>query len=139
MRIETVSEASSLENTAIDISYIVYVCDNCGHMFIDLSSLQEAWKQVFEEFGIPSAQTLKHAREVLGITTSELADVFDKSKSLILKIENGARRPSSKMLSLYKNYVLSGPTAFAGAVRTALKEGVISNDKYNTIMSKLFG
>lgn len=136
---ETESSASLFEGSTIDISYIVYVCDNCGNTFIDLSSLKEAWKQAFEQLGIPSAQTLKRAREALGITVCELADVFGKSKSLILKIESGARRPSSKMLSLYKEYVLSGPAAFSNAVEAAFEEGVISKGEYDAIMNKLFG
>lgn len=137
MRIETVSKASSLEDTAIDISYTVYTCDNCGHMFIDLNSLQEAWKQAFNDLGIPNAQMLKHARETLGITVNELADMFGKSVELICKIESGKRRPSSKMLSLYKKYVFVGSTSFVEAVKKSCEDGDINKDEQDKIINRL--
>ncbi len=139
MRMETVANPFLFEGSAIYMSYAVYVCDGCGNKFIDSSSLKEALDKAFEQLDTPSAQDLKRAREALGITVEELADVFDKSESLILKIESGDRRPSSKMLSLYSKYVISGPAAFANAVEIAFKEGIISKGERDAIMGKLLG
>ncbi len=120
----------------VESGVLMLKCPICGS---DMKTETVTKDKAFEQLGMPSAQELKRAREALGITEEELADVLDKSESLIAKIESGDRRPSSAMLSLYNKYVISGPAAFANAVEIAFQEGIISKEERDAIMDKLLG
>jgi transcriptional regulator with XRE-family HTH domain len=137
MEVEKEVEKQIFKGKEIELEYRVFVCPNCKERFIDVESLQNAWKRAWKESGVPTPDELKNARELLGITGEELAKIMGRTKSLISKLENGARRPSDKILKFYEGYVFPGPKEFFKAVENAFHEKKISEEEYLNMKRKI--
>ena len=44
-----ISEAHFFKGKEIELKYLIRTCTNCGAEFIDVNSLQEAWKEARKE------------------------------------------------------------------------------------------
>ena len=139
MKIENKTEKQIFKGKEIELEYRVFICPKCEESFMDVESLQNSWKKAWKESGTPTPEELKSARETLGLTGEELAKAMGKTKSLISKLESGARRPSDKILKFYEDYVFPGSKAFMQAVETAFREKRISEKEYEDIKHKIEG
>ncbi|ONN27469.1 hypothetical protein XJ44_03940 [Thermosipho affectus] len=125
----------------VEVSYDVFVCPQCKSSFIDFSSIEKAWRDIWNKYekgnNIPSPDILRRARENLKLTGEELAKIIGRTKSLISKLENGTRRLTEPLLKLYLDYIIPGGENFAQLVNEALIEGRITKEERDEFLKRI--
>ncbi|TYC03109.1 MAG: DUF4065 domain-containing protein [Kosmotoga sp.] len=122
----------------VEISYYIYHCKKCDEDILDSESLEQSWRRIWnayeKENNYPLPKELKDARENLNLTQEELATLLGKSKYLISKLENGSRKLTEKLLTIYRKYIIPGKNTFRDYVNKVYKENKISlNQKMNLL------
>ncbi len=123
------------------LEYSVWVCPQCHEEIVEAGVLDTAWKKQWEIYkqahGIPSPENLKNARERLGLTGEELAQLLGKTRSLISKLENGERNLSDSLLSAYRDYILPGGEAMMPLLAQAVAQNRISREQSDELTKKM--
>jgi len=123
------------------LEYSVWVCPQCHEEIVEAGVLDTAWKKQWEIYkqshGIPSPENIKNARERLGLTGEELAQLLGKTRSLISKLENGERNLSDSLLSAYRDYILPGGEAMMPLLAQAVAQNRISREQSDELTHKM--
>lgn len=138
-RIKKVPE--EFKGEKIELAYPVWVCPQCREEMVEAGVLDAAWKKQWEIYkqvhGIPSPENIKKARERLGLTGEELAQLLGKTRSLISKLENGERNLSDSLLSAYTDYILPGGEAMMPLLAQAVTQNRISREQSDELTNKM--
>jgi len=138
-RIKKVPE--EFKGEKIQLTYPVWICPKCHEEMVEVGVLDKAWEKQWEIYKeahqIPSPDDIKNARERLGLTGEELAQMLGKTRSLISKLENGERNLSDSLLEAYREYIIPGGDAMMPLLVQAVAQKRLTEEQKETLTAKM--